>query len=80
MPPQLLLTGGIVENLSLRTSASVVESKHRHEVRVATVAVVATVVAGGVAGLLAAVTSLNEGCVAVRMWHLVPRQRAVSFW
>lgn len=79
MSSQLLLTGGIVETLSLRTAASLVEREHRHQVCVATLAVVGTVVAGGVAGLLAAVASLDEGHVVVSIRHCVPRQRAVSF-
>lgn len=79
MSHQLLLTGGIVENLSFRTPASLVKSEHRHQVCVATLAVVGAVVAGGVAGLLAAVTSLDEGLVAVSIRHHVPRQCAVSF-
>lgn len=79
MSPQLLLTGGVVENLPWRTAASLVVREHRHKVSVATLAVVGAVIAGGVAGPLAAVTSLDEGPVAVGMRHCVPCQRAVSF-
>lgn len=79
MSPLLLLTGGIVESLPRRTGASLVECEHRHQVRVATLAVVVAVVAGGVTDLLATVTSLDEGRVAVSMKHRVPGQRAVSF-
>lgn len=78
MSPQLLLTGGIVENMSVRTPASLIECKHRHQVCVATLAVVGAVAACGVARLLAAVASLDEGLIAVGIWHRVPCQRAVS--
>lgn len=79
MSPELLLTGGIVETVSLGAAASLVVREHEHQVCVATLAVVGTVVAGGVAGLLAAVTVLDEGHVAVSVRHRLPRQRAVSF-
>lgn len=80
MSPELLLTGGMVQNLSLRTAASQVEGINVHQVCVAALAVVGAIAAGGVARLLAAVTSLDEGWVAVSMRHRVPRQSAVSFW
>lgn len=70
----------MVENLSLRAAAGFVEGKHRHQVCVATLAVEGAVVAGGVAYLLTAVTSLNVGCVSVSMRHRVPGQCAVSFF
>lgn len=79
MSPQQLLTGGVVENLSVRTAASLVEREHRHQVHVATHAVVGAVAASGVADLLGAVTSLDEGAVAVSVRHCVPCQSAVSF-
>lgn len=75
----LLLTGGIVENLSLRTATSLVEREYRHQICVATLALVGTAVAGSVAaGLISAVTSFDKGLVAVSIRHSVPRQRAVS--
>lgn len=80
MTQKVPLTGGIVENLSFRTPASLVKCEHRHQVCVATLAVVGAVVAGGVAGLLTAVTALDEGLIAVSIRRYVPRQRAVSFW
>ena len=80
MSPELLLTGGMVQNLSLRTAASLVEGINIHQVCVATLAVVGAIAAGGVAHRLAAVTPLDEGWVAVCMRHRAPRQRAVSFW
>lgn len=77
--PKCRLTGGIVENPSFRTAASLVKCKHRHQVRVATLAVVGAFVCGGVAGFLIAITSLDESLIAVSMKHQVPRQCAVSF-
>lgn len=44
-----------------------------------TLAAVAAVAAGGVAGLLNAVASLDEGRVAAGVRHSAPRQHAVSF-
>jgi len=79
LSPQWLLTGGVVENLSFRTAASLVEGHHRHQVCVATCAVVGAAPAGGVAALLCTVSSLDEGCVAVDVSHRVPGQRAASF-
>lgn len=76
--PVLPLTGGVVEVLSRRTGAGLVEREHRHHVRVAAPAVVGAVVAGGVACLLAAVAPLDEGHEAVGVGHRVPRQRAVA--
>lgn len=73
------LTGGVVEDLSFGAHASLVEGKHRHQERVAALAVEGAVGAGGVAGFLAAVASLDEGLVAVSVRHRVPRERAVSF-
>ncbi len=79
MSPRLLLTGGVVKNLSLRTAACLVKREHRHQVCVATLAVIGTIVASGVADLLSAVTSLDEGRIAVSIKHCVPCQGAVSF-
>lgn len=79
MPPQLLLTGGMIEKRSLRTAASLVEREHRHQESIATRALVGAVATGCVADLLAAVTSLDEGSIAFSMRHCVPCQRAVSF-
>lgn len=72
MPSLLLLTGGVVENLSLRTPAGAVERLHRHQVCVATPAVIGAVVAGGVAGLHTAAICRDEGRVAVGVRHRVP--------
>lgn len=69
----LLLTSGVVENLSLRTAASVVEGQHRQEVCLPTRAVKGTVVAGGVAGFHTAASCLDKGHVAVSMSHGFPR-------
>lgn len=80
MTQKVPLTSCVVENLSVTTPACLVKCEHRHQVRVATLAVIGAVVAGCVAGLLAAVTSLDKGFIAISIWHLVPRQRAVSFW
>lgn len=77
---QLLLTGGMVEKRSLGTPASLVEGEHRHQIHVATLAGEGAVVAGGVADPLTAITSLDEGLVAVGVRDRFPRQRAVSFW
>lgn len=70
----------MVEDLSLRAAAGLIEGEHRHQVGVATLAVEGAVVAGGVTCLLTAVTSLNVGCVLISMRHRVPGQRAVSFF
>lgn len=79
MSPLLRLTCGVVENWSFRTAAGFVECEHRHQVREATLALVAAVVAAGVAGLLTAIGPLDVGHVAVSVRHRGPRQRAVSF-
>lgn len=75
----LLRTGGVVEDLSFRTPAGLVERKHRHHIRVATLALVGTVVAGGVAArLVNTVCSFDEGFVAVSIRHRVPCKHTVS--
>lgn len=79
MSPQLLLTVGMIENWSLRTSASLVDREHRHQESVATQALEGTAAAGCVAEYLAAVTTLDEGFIAFSIRHCVPCQRAVIF-
>jgi len=74
----VLLTGGVVENRPLGTAANVVERKHRHQVRVAALAVVGAVVAGGVEGLVGAGAARDEDPVAVGVKRRIPGQRAVS--
>lgn len=78
-PPRLPLTGGAVENLPLGTPARLVEGKDGHEIRVAALAGVAALVAGGVADDLAAVAPLDEGLVAVGVKDRIPCQRAVPW-
>lgn len=76
--PVPALTCGIVDNLSMRAAPSFIERQHRHQVRVATQALVGAVVAGGVAVFLATITCLNEGFIFVCIRYSVPRQSAVS--
>lgn len=75
----LLLTCSVVENRPLGTAASQVVRQHRHQVGVATLALICAVVAGGVAGCLTAITFFDKGLIAVCVRYRVPRQRAVSY-